>query len=66
MSTIRERGRPRSGQCLLCRSEDDKEPNFPDLPGHIRTIHVDIVEPIAELMIQVAQMKRQIQGLSSR
>jgi hypothetical protein len=60
MSTMKERDRPRSGPCLLCRIEDDKEPNFPDLPGHIRTTHVDLVEPLAELMIQVAQLKRLI------
>lgn len=50
----------------MCRSETDEEPNFSDLYDHIRTTHVDLVEPIGELMIQVAQMKRQIQGLSSR
>jgi hypothetical protein len=61
-----ERNRPRGGPCLLCRSETDEEPNFYDLYDHIRTTHVDLVEPIGELMIQVAQMKRQIQGLSSR
>lgn len=56
----KDRDRPRSGPCLLCRELDDK--NFQDLHQHIRTTHVDLVEPIAELMIEVAQIRRQLNG----
>jgi hypothetical protein len=59
-----ERDRPRRGPCLLCGSEDD--PSEEDLPKHIRTNHVDPAEPLAQLMIDVAQLKRQIKGLSTR
>ena len=55
-----ERVNPRPGPCLICGSEND--PSQPDLPRHIKTEHTD-VEAIAELMIQLGQLKNQVKTL---
>ena len=61
----RDRDRPRGGPCLLCRTNDEG-PNYPNLIDHIHTTHADLAEILAQIMIDMAQMQRQIKGLSSR
>jgi hypothetical protein len=59
-----QRDTPRPGPCLLCSSENDY--SYPDLPHHLRTQHGDMADPVAELMIQMGQLKNQVKGLSTR
>lgn len=55
-----QRTNPRPGPCLICSSENDR--SYPDLPHHIETQHSS-AEAIAELMIQLGQLKNQVKAL---
>jgi hypothetical protein len=59
----KDKDRTRTGPCLLYGELDDKN-SIQDLHQHIRPMNVDLVEPIAELMIEVARIRRQLNGQS--
>jgi hypothetical protein len=60
----RERDTSRPGACLLCGTRGDR---LPDLVGHVRTNHSDQTpELMAELMIRIGQLERQMAGIATR